>query len=158
MHKLKEKFMDELYELEEKAGKTSSRISEGDLNKIHKLTDTIKNIDKIEALESGDGYSEESNWMADGRVYGMSNARGRGRYAKRDSMGRYSSEGGSYEGGSYDDGESYARGRGGRGYSRNDGYSRGEDMVERLEDMMNDANSEKEREAIRRCLSQLKNM
>lgn len=150
MHKLKEKFMDELYELEERASKSNSRISEGDLNKIHKLTDTIKNIDKIEALESGGGYSEESNWMADGRMYGMSNARGRN--AKRDSMGRYSSEGGTYGGGSYDDGESYARGRGGRGYSR-DG-----DMVERLEDMMNDANSEKEREAIRRCLSQLKNM
>ena len=150
MHKLKEKFMDELYELEERASKSNSRISEGDLNKIHKLTDTIKNIDKIEMLEEGGGYSEESNWMADGRMYGMSNARGRN--AKRDSMGRYSSEGGTYGGGSYDDGESYARGRGGRGYSR-DG-----DMVERLEDMMNDASSEKEREAIRRCLSQLKNM
>lgn len=161
MHKLKEKFMDELYELEDKAGKMSGKITEGDLNKIHKLTDTIKNIDKIELLESGGGYSEESNWMADGRMYGQSYARGRGRYAKRDSMGRYSSDGGSYDGGSsYADGSSYARGRGGRsgrGYSREDGYSNDtDDMLERLEEMMDEAQTEKEREAIKRCISQLK--
>ena len=131
MHKLKEKFMDELYELEERASKSNSRISEGDLNKIHKLTDTIKNIDKIEMLEEGGGYSEESNWMADGRMYGMSNARGRN--AKRDSMGRYSSEGGTYGGGSYDDGESYARGRGGRGGYNRGGRNGGRNQAPRVE-------------------------
>ena len=164
MHKIKEKLMDELYEIEEKMKKSSGgKVSAGDLEYIHKLTDSIKNIDKIEMLEEGGGYSEESNWMADGRMYGtsyddgMSYARGRGRNAKRDSMGRYSREGGSYDNMSYERGSSYARGgRGGRrgGYSRADAK---EEMIEKLEDMMQDAETSKEREAIKRCIMQIEN-
>lgn len=171
MHKIKEKLMDELYEVEDKMKKASGgKVSAGDLEYIHKLTDTIKNIDKIEMLEEGGGYSEESNWMADGRMYGtsyedgMSYARGRGRNAKRDSMGRYSREGGSYDDGSYEGGSSYARGgRGGnRGgmSNRRGGYSRAdakEEMIEKLEDMMHDAETPKEREAIKRCIMQIEN-
>lgn len=142
MHKLKEKFMDELYALEEKAEKSNARINDNDLNKIHKLTDTIKNIDKIEMLEEGGGYSEESNWMADGRMYGTSYddgssyARGRRGNVKRDSMGRYSSEGGSYRGGS-----SYEGGmRGGRGgYSRDEGK---EEIMDMIDDMLEMADPE----------------
>lgn len=171
MHKIKEKLMDELYEVEDKMKKASGgKVSAGDLEYIHKLTDTIKNIDKIEMLEEGGGYSEESNWMADGRMYGtsyedgMSYARGRGRNAKRDSMGRYSREGGSYDDDmSYERGSSYARGRGGnRGgmSNRRGGYSRTdakEQMIETLEDMMHDAETPKEREAIKRCIMQIEN-
>lgn len=171
MHKIKEKLMDELYEIEEKMKKSSGgKLSAGDIETIHKLTDTIKNIDKIEVLE-GSGYSEESNWMADGRMYGtsydegMSYARDRGRNAKRDSMGRYSREGGSYDDDmSYERGSSYARGgRGGnRGgmSNRRGGYSRAdakEEMIEKLEDMMHDAETPKEREAIKRCIMQIEN-
>ena len=168
MHKIKEKLMDELYEIEEKMKKASGgKVSAGDLEYIHKLTDTIKNIDKIEMLEEGGGYSEESNWMADGRMYGtsyedgMSYARGRGRNAKRDSMGRYSREGGSYDNMSYERGSSYARGgnRGGMS-NRRGGYSRAdakEQMIETLEDMMHDAETSKEREAIKRCIMQIEN-
>ena len=172
MHKIKEKLMDELYEVEDKMKKASGgKVSAGDLEYIHKLTDTIKNIDKIEMLEEGGGYSEESNWMADGRMYGtsyddgMSYARGRGRNAKRDSMGRYSREGGSYDDdmsfergrSSYEHGSSYARG--GRG-NRRGNYSRAdakEQMIETLEDMMHDAETSKEREAIKRCIMQIEN-
>lgn len=165
MHKLKEKFMDELYALEERAEKSSARINDTDLNKIHKLTDTIKNIDKIEMLEEGGGYSEESNWMADGRMYGTSyddgssyarGGRGRGRNAKRDSMGRYSSEGGSYrggssyEGGSYDGGMSYARGGRG-GYSRDGGKK---EVMELLDEAMAVADPETKHE-IRRFKKEL---
>ena len=172
MHKIKEKLMDELYEVEDKMKKASGgKVSAGDLEYIHKLTDTIKNIDKIEMLEEGGGYSEESNWMADGRMHGtsyddgMSYARGRGRNAKRDSMGRYSREGGSYDDDmSYERGSSYTRdGRGGnRGgmSNRRGGYSRAdakEEMIEKLEDMMHDAESPKEREAIKRCIMQIEN-
>ena len=178
MHKIKEKLMDELYEVEDKMKKASGgKVSAGDLEYIHKLTDTIKNIDKIEMLEEGGGYSEESNWMADGRMYGtsyddgMSYARGRGRNAKRDSRGRYSRDGGSYDDGSYEGGSSYERGgssyaRGGRGgnrggmSNRRGGYSRAdakEEMIEKLEDMMHDAESPKEREAIKRCIMQIEN-
>ena len=164
MHKIKEKLMDELYEIEEKMKKSSGgKLSAGDLEYIHKLTDTIKNIDKIEMLEEGGGYSEESNWMADGRMYGtsyddgMSYARGRGRNAKRDSMGRYSRGMMHHDDMSYERGASYARGgRGGRrgGYSRADAK---EEMIEKLEDMMHEAETPKEREAIKRCIMQIEN-
>ena len=48
MHKIKEMLMKELYEYEEKAKKMNGgKLSAGDLETIHKLTDTVKNIDKI---------------------------------------------------------------------------------------------------------------
>jgi hypothetical protein len=124
-----------------------------DLNKIHKLTDTIKNIDKIEMLEDGGGYSEESNWMADGRMYGTSYdndysyARGRRGNVKRDSMGRYSRDMMHHEGNM-----SYARdGRmGGRGgYSRDDAKDY---MMEQLEELMEQAEKPQEKEALKRCM------
>ena len=117
-------------ELEEIARKPE--MSAGDLETVHKLTDTIKNIDKICALEEDGGYSEAGDWEGD---YGRgSSYRGR----KRDSMGRYSREG-----------------RGGRGgYSRHDAK---EAMMEQMEMLMDQAGSEREREAIRRCMGQLEN-
>ena len=161
MHKIKEMLMKELYEYEEKAKKMNGgKLSAGDLETLHKLTDTVKNIDKIEMLEDEEGYSQATDFMGEGRMYGMSYVRGRGRNAKRDSMGRYSRDDGmSYEGGS-----SYARGgqsgrggyRGG-GYSR-EGYSRAdakEHMIEKMEDMMEEAESPREKEAIRQCIMKL---
>lgn len=159
MHKIKEKLMQELYEVEEKLKKAGGgKLSAGDLEYIHKLTDSIKNIDKIEALEGG-GYSEESQWMADGRMYGtsydsgMSEARGRGRNAKRDSMGRYAREGGS----SYNDGgSSYRNGSSYRGgYSRDDAT---EHIVEKMEELAETAPDEKHRRAIHQCIEKLENM
>lgn len=153
MHKIKEKLMDELYEVEDKMKKAGGgKVSAGDLEYIHKLTDTIKNIDKIEMLEGDEGYSEDTDFMGEGRMYGTSYARGRTR-AKRDSMGRYSRD----DGMRYEHGSSYARGgrMGGRdGYSRDDAK---EHMIEKLEDMMQDAHSSKEREAIKRCIMQIEN-
>ena len=130
MHELKEKLCDELDEIARKG-----ELGAGDLEIIHKLTDTIKNLDKIEMLEDG-GYSQAGDWEADMRgTYGRgSSYRGR----KRDSMGRYSREG-----------------RGGRGgYSRHDSK---EAMMEQMEMLMDQAGSEREREAIRRCMGQLEN-
>ena len=168
MHKIKEMLMDELHEIEEKLKKAGGKISAGDVEYIHVLTDTIKNIAKIEILEEDGGYSEASNWMGEGRMYGNSYgdgnsyARGR-RNARRDSMGRYSREGGySEEGMSYEGGSSH-RGGGSSyrdGGSNRGGYSRGEGkehMIEKLEDMMDEAGSDKEREAIRHCISKLQN-
>lgn len=76
-------------ELDEIARK--GEMSAGDLETVHKLTDTIKNIDKIEMYEEDGGYSRGGEWEADMRgVYGKGNSyRGR----KRDSMGRYSRAG-----------------------------------------------------------------
>ena len=68
MHELKEKLCEELEEIARKP-----EMSAGDLEAAHKLTDTIKNIDKIEMLEEDDGYSRAGNWEADMRgTYALS--------------------------------------------------------------------------------------
>ena len=169
MEDLKDLLCAELEDYAEK-GKKSGKMSMSDLDSIHKLTDTVKNILKIDMLEEESGYSEDGRYMGEGRMYGTSyddggmsyergtsyarrsGGRGRGRYAKRDSMGRYSSRGGM----SYDDDMSYARGgRGGNrgGYSRDDGKHY---MMEQLEEMMEEAEKPAEKEALRRCMDALK--
>lgn len=104
-------------ELDEVARK--GELGAGDLEIVHKLTDTIKNIDKIEMLED-DGYSRGGDWEADMRgTYGRGSSY-RGRH--RDARGRY---------------------------SRTDAH---EHMRKQLEDMMRNADDDRTREAIRRCL------
>ena len=126
----------------------TGKLSGAALNELHMVTDTIKNLDKIEALEDG-GYSEATDFMGEGRMYGTSYARGRRGSVRRDNMGRYSRNDGYSEGGSfYGDGMSYAR----RGYSRGDGK---EEMMEELEEMMQNADGSS-REAIRRCMEEIK--
>ena len=156
MHEIKAKLMEELYDIEEKMKKAGGgKVSMSDLDYVHKITDTIKNIDKIEMLEDG-GYSEATDFMGEGRMYGTSYAR-----RKRDSMGRYSRDGGmSYEGGS-----SYDDGRGGmntsRGGNRGGGYSREgakADMIDKAEEMMEMASTERERQAIREFIKKLEHM
>ena len=130
MDKLRDKLCDELDEIARKG-----ELGAGDLEIVHKLTDTIKNLDKIEMLEDGGGYSQAGDWEIEGRAYNRGNSYAR---RKRDSMGRYSREG-----------------RGGRGgYSRHDAK---EAMMEQMEMLMDQAGSEREREAIRRCMGQLEN-
>jgi hypothetical protein len=142
LEKLKEALCEEL----DKFAK-SGDITVNSLEKIHKLTDTIKNIDKIMALEAEEGGYSEGH-MVDSVMHGNSYARGR-RYAKRDSMGRYSRDDGYSE-----EDSSYARdGRGGSrgnrgGYSRDDAK---DDMMNRLGEMMEDADP-KEREALKECM------
>ena len=150
MHDLKDLLCAELEDYAEK-GKKSGKMSMGDLETVHKLTDTVKNILKIDMLEDETGYSEDGHYMGEGRIYGTSYARGRTR-AKRDSMGRYSRDGGRY---SYDDDMSYARSRGGMrgGYSRDEGKHY---MMEQLEEMMEEAEKPAEKEALRRCMDALK--
>ena len=155
MHDLKDLLCAELEDYADK-GKKSGKMSMGDLDSIHKLTDTVKNILKIDMLEDESGYSEDGAYMGEGRIYGTSYddgmrrgvgysyARGRGRYAKRDSMGRYSR----------DDGYMRRDGRDIRdGYSRDEGKAY---MMEQLEDMMEDAEKPAEKEALRRCMEALK--
>ena len=130
MYELKDKLCKELDEIARKP-----EMGAGDLEIIHKLTDTIKNLDKIEMLEDDGGYSQAGDWEIEGRAYNRGNSYAR---RKRDSMGRYSRDG-----------------RGGRGgYSRHDAK---EAMMEQMEMLMDQAGSEREREAIRRCMGQLEN-
>ena len=79
MHELKEKLCDELDEIARKG-----ELGAGDLEIIHKLTDTIKNLDKIEMLEDG-GYSQAGDWEIEGRAYNRGNSYAR---RKRDPRGR----------------------------------------------------------------------
>lgn len=123
MHELKEKLCEELEEIARKP-----EMSAGDLEAAHKLTDTIKNIDKIEMLEEDDGYSRAGNWEADMRGTYARGSSYRGR--KRDSMGRYSREG---------------------RYSRH----ASPDMMDKLQTMMDNASTERERDAIRRLMNEM---
>ena len=129
MYELKEKLCRELEEVARKP-----EMGAGDLELIHKLTDTIKNIDKIDALED-DGYSRGGDWEMEGR-------------------GNYSRNGGAYNRGS-----SYARRRDSRGrYASDRRYSRDDaktHMMEQMEQMMNGSQNEREREIIRRAMEQL---
>ena len=117
-------------ELDEYAMK--QELTGGDLDMIWKLTDTVKNLDKIEMLEDGnsyDGYSEMREYPYMG---GSSYASGRGRYAKRDSMGRYSSD----DRMSYDN---YSEERMDRRYSRDDAKDH---LMDKMGEMMTSANEE----------------
>lgn len=127
------KYLDELREAackELERFAKSGDITASNLDKIHKLSDIVKNLDKIEMLED-DGYSED--WMGEGRMYGTSYARGRRGNVKRDSMGRYSRD---------DHGDDY---------SRSDAK---ENMLKKLGEMMDGADPN-EREALKRAMREI---
>ncbi len=125
-----------------------TKLTGADLDMIWKLSDTVKNFAKIVMLEE-EGNSASRGYSRDGSSYGgssydddmmYSERRGRGRYARRDSMGRYSS----------DNGSSYE-------YSEEDSYSRHDvkdQMLNKLGMMMESANP-KEREALKECMRAL---
>lgn len=132
MYELKEKLCDELEEIANKG-----ELGAGDLEIVHKLTDTIKNLDKIEMLEDG-GYSQAGDWEIEGRAYNRGSSYAR---RKRDSMGRYSRDGRMMRGG-YRDGRMYSR------------AEAKDEIMEKIEDMMDDADP-KEKEVLRRAMDQL---
>lgn len=156
MEDLKDLLCAELQEYAEN-GNRSGKMSKADIEVIDTVLNSVKNIYKIDKYkEETEGYSEDGHYMGEGRIYGTSYddgmrrgggysyARGRGRYAKRDSMGRYSR----------DDGYMRRDGRGMRdGYSRDEGKAY---MMEQLEDMMEYAEKPAEKEALRRCMEALK--
>lgn len=129
MHDLKDKLCKELEEIARKP-----EMSAGYLEAVHKLTDTIKNLDKIEMLEDG-GYSRDGDWEMEGRGSYERGASYRGR--KRDSMGRYSRDG--------------RYGPTTRMYSRAEAK---DDMMAKLEDMMGSANDQ-ERAILRQAMDKL---
>ena len=118
-------------ELDEYNRDAKNGLNERTLDTVHKLTDTIKNIDKIMMLEDGD-YSRTGEWEADMRgSYGRTENYNRGNsYANR--------------------GQHYVRGH----YSRGDGRER---MISDIENMMQDATGA-ERDAYKRVRDILSNM
>lgn len=122
MYELRNMLCDELDELARKGD-----LGAGDLEIAHKLTDTIKNIDKIEMMED-DGYSRDGDysrggdWQADMRgTYGRGSS-----YARR--------------------GTHYVRGH----YSRADSM---EHLREQISDMMRETDDDRVKEALRRAAS-----
>lgn len=132
LHDLKEMLCEEL---EEYAGK--GELSAGSLDVIHKLTDTVKNIDKILMLEE---YGEEDESHEGGSYAGR-----RGTHYVR---GHYSRDGGSYDGNSYRGGSRERE----RYYTRDDGKDH---MKREMHRMMEQATTDKEREAYRRCIEMI---
>ena len=144
MHKLIDFVCDELEDIEQKASKGELSIS--DVQYADTLANLKKNLLKSEEMmeEFDEGYSSEMrpmNGTMRGGSYrggsyrydgGMSYARGRGRNAKRDSMGRYSSE---------------------RGYSRD-----AADMTAELQEMMDDPKYAPVRHDIERLMRKVEQM
>ena len=133
MHKLeelREMLMEELNDCVKKG----DELSTSSLEIIDKLTHSIKSIDTIIAMEEA-GYSNDYSY-----------ARGRGRYAKRDSMGRYARDDMSY-----DDRDYSRRNRDGR-YSREDAK---DDLMNELRGLQMDAKDEESRHMIKEWIKQL---
>ena len=132
MHKLCEYIDEELMELERKVGKgqklNASEVQYGDM-----LAHFKKSLLTNEAMEGGE-YS--------GRSYR------RGSYGRDGSYGR-----------SYDDGmESYARRRDSMGRYSSDGYSRADEMVSELHRLMEDAPDDRTRQEFKRFINKIESM
>ena len=128
MYELRNMLCDELDELARKGD-----LGAGDLEIAHKLTDTIKNIDKIEMMED-DGYSRDGDYLRDGDYSrgGDWRADMRGTYGRGSSYARR--------------GTHYVRGH----YSRADSM---EHLREQINDMMRETDDDRVKEALRRAAS-----
>lgn len=126
MEELREMLCEELDKITKKG-----ELSTGSLDVIDKLTHSIKSIDTIMAMEDA-GYSNES---------GYSYARGRGRNARRDSMGRYSRDDRMYSDNSYN-----------RNYSRRDAK---EELATELRELKMDAKDPETSKMIDHWIKQL---
>ena len=126
MYELRNMLCDELDELARKG-----ELGAGDLEIAHKLTDTIKNIDKIGMMED-DGYSERYSRDGDYSRGGDWHADMRGTYGRGSSYARR--------------GTHYVRGH----YSRADSM---EHLREQINDMMRETDDDRVKEALRRAAS-----
>lgn len=125
MYDLRNMLCDELDELARKG-----ELGAGDLEIAHKLTATIKNIDKIEMLED-DGYSHDEDYSRRYSRDGNWQSGMRGAYGRDTSNARR--------------GTHYVRGH----YSRDGGI---DNMKRQLQEMLDNADDENIRRAIQRCM------
>ena len=147
IEKIKKMLCKELEEIAE-SGKLKSPA---DISMIKDLTGAVKNIGIIEMQEEESGYSEarggRGRYYMGGSSYDddmmYSERRGRGRNARRDSMGRYSSDDGMHD--------NYSEERMDRRYSRDDAEDH---MMNKLGSMMEDADPN-EREILKKCMRDL---
>ena len=126
---------DELANVNKKVDKSGGTLSGDDISYIDKLTHSIKSIKTTIAMteaEDGGSYADGMQGGSYGMYphwnYGGSYARGRN--ARRDSMGRYSS----------------------RGYSMDD------EMISELRDLMHNAPDERTRKEFERFIQKIESM
>lgn len=152
--------MKELYKLKEMAMKELGEIvkegefNTGTLDVAQKLTDVIKNVDKICLLEEEgeDDYSREGSYRR-GRYSRDGYSEDGDSYARRGMhyvRGHYSRDGGGSSYDSYEGGNSSRR-----GYSRDGGKEKVRGMIE---EMMGEAGNERSRESYRRIMEELEHM
>lgn len=151
IYQLKEMLMDELKEFGKKG-----ELTAGSLETVDKLSHAVKNLCKIiEAYEEEEEYS----MAGEGGSYRYSYEEGRG--GGQGGGGNYSREGrgGSYRGGSYARGRGRNARRDSMGRYSSEGYSRAaEDMVAQLREMMQDAPDEQTRMEIQKLMKKLEQM
>lgn len=124
MNKIKKMLCNELEDYSDRKS-----LSTSDLDMIHKLTDTIKNLDKIEMLENEGGYSEHYPYDDRGSSYARRGTHYvRGHYSREDGKDRYD-----------------------RRYSRDDAKDH---MMSKLGEMMEDADPN-EREILKHAMRKL---
>lgn len=137
LEQLCETVSDEIAIANDKVKSSGGKLSNSDVEYLDKLTHMLKSIKTTKAMmDAEDGYSSDSM----GGSMNASYSRGRGRNARRDSMGRYSSEGRSYDNRMYD----------GRSY---DG-----DMVSELRELMEEAPNNKIRQRFQQFISEIERM
>jgi len=135
LYQLKDMLCEELEEYGKKG-----ELTAGSLETVDKLAHAIKNLDKIIESKEDEEYSGAMMNDGMGGVYarrggsyargGRSYARGRGSNARRDSMGRYAS----------------------------DGYSRNEEMIAELHELMADAPDERTKQEFQKFISKMEMM
>ena len=129
LHEMCEILSRELGEANSKVRQGGGKLSGSDLDYIDKLTHALKSIKTtIAMMEAEDGES-----------------------------GTYPFYRGTYNGGSYNNGGSYARRRNSMGqYSRR--YSRDDDMISELRDLMDDAKDERTKQEFQRFIEKIERM
>lgn len=125
-HEIKEMLCRELEEITAKG-----ELTAGTLDTVDKLTHAIKSIETIMAMEEGGSSRGGRSYENGGGGGGASGARGRGRYARRDSMGRYAS----YDGYSFEEAK--------------------DDMLSELRELMEDAPNEEIKKEYRRFIAKI---
>lgn len=126
----------------EKIRSAGGKLSAGDAEYVNRLAHTLKSVKSVirmeEEAEMDDGYSERMYSRGFDRggsyrgSYGEGGSYARGRMnARRDGMGRYSRDGGSY------------------------GYSMGGDMVEELRSLMQEAPNDQMRQEMQRLIAKM---
>lgn len=90
-HKIEDMLVGELMKIGAEGKLTNTSLEVGD--KAAHFLKSIKTIEAMDDAEEGESYRGYDGYSYDGMSYARGDGRGRGRYARRDSMGRYADGG-----------------------------------------------------------------